>query len=708
MLPSLWQLFPYQKPRPSQTQAIQKIAEGLENKGKGGIVLVHAPTGSGKSINALVPAIHLAIKKGKRVVVLVNRVTQAERFLEEIRRIKEKIGPSIKIQASVLQSKQSFCIKRDVRQYRDRRGVWHDMPYPVFLANCALARATRECKFYVNSIKKGKPTPELKQIVESRANQAYSVQESVRDGELYRLCPYEIMKKHAATSNIIIGTYGYLFHPNIHENFLQIISASLEDLILIVDEAHNLPEFIRASMRYELSLSDLNKAIGEFRQYSKYAFEQASSVDVKCPSCGVSLEMLEGVKDERIDVRYCKDCRKSKGMDLLEKLKNLFMLYSNYDDGTIITEPLKIFSQELRKKGKKEINIVAEYAGKLETSERKGLTSSIPPNNTSLEEENESSLHKVLKFIEYLEKITTNETETGVKEEFAVSVSKYGDKIKLVIECFDPTLLSQLIFTKSYASILMSATLTPLSYYVDILGLKNKSPMKIELPPVFPEKNRLICYVNDIDIAGKHDLSRPNEKHRKIKEAIKAALESPAKTVGIYSRSYQLAKLVNQVNSNRKIFYTNSKTNPEEVKSFLERNKRAAFVAVQGGRYSEGIEFVNELGSMLDLVVVMGIQFPPPSQIQQAYTEFCKKRFGGKGWDYANRVPAIAKLIQSLGRAQRKETDRVALVILDKRIIEKRNIQYFPDDLRNQIKSVSTSELKIILTNFFRNNYYKQ
>ncbi len=704
MLPSLWQLFPYSKPRPSQTRAIQEIAKAIENNGKGGMVLVHAPTGSGKSINALVPAIYLALKKGKRIVVLVNRVTQAERFLEEIGRIKQKVGVGVKIQASVLQSKQSFCIKNDVKQYRDRQGNWHDMPYTAFLANCAIARATKECSYYNNSIKNGKPSEQLKRVVELRANTAYSVKQSVEDGLTYDLCPYEIMKKHATTSNVIIGTYGYLFHPNIHENFLQIINASLEDLILIVDEAHNLPDFIRASMRYDLSLSDLNKAIGEFRQYARYAFDQAASVDTKCPSCGEPLGMLEGNKDKRIDVRYCSKCKRSAGMDLLEKVRDLFMFYQSQPDGSVIKNPLKIFSKDLLKKGKKELYIVGEYAGKIENTEQlPGKTTGISKTIATLDEENESSIQKVLKFLEYLEKIAIDNNDNGVKEEFAVSLSKYGEKVKFIIECFDPTLLSQLIFSKTYASILMSATLTPLSYYIDILGLKNRKPKTLELPPVFPSENRLICYLSDVDIAGKHDLSRPNEKQRKIKEAIKAALESPAKTVGIYSRSYQLAKLVEQIRTKRKIFYTTSKTNPDEVKWFLEKNnKNAAFVAVQGGRYSEGIEFVNELGSMLDLVVVMGIQFPPPNQLQQAYTEFCKKRFGGKGWDYANRVPAIAKLVQSLGRAQRKETDRAALVIIDRRIKEKRNLQYFPKELQQQILEVKTNELQMLLYRFFK------
>ncbi len=702
-----WELFPYKQPRPFQKEAIERIFQGLDNMGKGGITLMHAPTGSGKSINSLLPAIQTAIIRGKKVVILVNRVTQSDRFLEELELIKKKMGPSAKVQASVLQSKQDFCVFKSAKQYRDRKGVWRDLPYPVFIANCAIAKATRKCPYYGNSYKKMKPSEDLKMLIDKRANKIYSPTEAVRDGLQWELCPYEVMKKHSSTSNVIIGTYGYVFNPDLQTSFLQITNSTLDELILIVDEAHNLPDFIREAMKFELSNTDLAKALAEYSQFSSQAFEQNSSnVDkILCPACGSKIELLQAQLDERIGVSYCRSCKRSPGMDLLEKIQQMFTIYGSAKDGEVVPNPLSPFPEEMRKKAKREMQILGGFAAKaLGAEDIKNPASSQGSERPELRElEGDSATLRILHFIDYLEKIATNTSQMGsqIREEYVVSFSVFNDKRKFVIECFDPSLVSRTLFSKVYGAILMSATLTPLNYYADILGLKDRVKETLELPQAFPRRNRLLCYVKEADIAGKQDLSRPTRKHEIIKQIIRAALESPARTVGIYTRSYQLAQLAKQIRTKRDVFFTNAKTVPEQVKEHLEHSSKAAFVAVQGGRYSEGVEFTDELGSMLDLILIIGIQFPPPTPVQKAYTQFCTKRFGGKGWDYANRVPAIAKLVQALGRAQRSENDRAALIIADRRISQNQNIRYFPKEYVEELQAVDLRSLPRVLARFY-------
>ncbi len=701
-----WELFPYDKPRPFQKDAIDKIFQGLDNAGKGGITLMHAPTGSGKSINSLLPALQTAIRRGKKVVILVNRVTQSDRFLEELELIKNKMGSSVKLQASVLQSKQDFCVFKSAKQYKDRKGIWRDLPYPVFIANCAIAKATRKCPYYANSYKKMKPSEDLKMLLDKRANKIYSPTESVQDGLQWELCPYEVMKKHSSTSNIIIGTYGYVFNTDLQTSFLQIINSTLDELILIVDEAHNLPDYIREAMKFELSNADLAKALAEYSQFSSQAFEQTTGYaeETLCPACGSRIEALQAQLDERIGVSYCQSCRRSPGMDLLERLQQMFTIYGSAKDGEVIPNPLSPFGSELRKKAKREMQILGEFVAKALGAEK--IQESVPSYNNDRPElkelEGDSATLRVLHFINYLEEITnSNNTSNQVKEEYVVSYSVYNEKQKFVIECFDPSIVSRRLFSKIYGAILMSATLTPLGYYADILGLKGRVTETLELPQVFPRENRLLCYVREADIAGKQDLSRPTRKHETIRQTIRAVLESPARTVGIYTRSYQLAQLAKQIKTNREIFFTNAKTTPEQVKEYLEHSRKAAFVAVQGGRYSEGVEFTDELGSMLDLILIIGIQFPPPTPVQKAYTQFCTKRFGGKGWDYANRVPAIAKLVQALGRAQRSERDRAALIIADRRISQNQNIRYFPKEYIEELQAVDLKSLSRVLARFY-------
>src|SRR2546426_2529194 len=68
----------------------------------------------------------------------------------------------------------------------------------------------------------------------------------------------------AAKSRLVVCDYNYLF-SEIRERFLPRLGRSLDDLVLIVDEAHNLPDRIRAHLVGDLAVMDLLKAAKEAR-----------------------------------------------------------------------------------------------------------------------------------------------------------------------------------------------------------------------------------------------------------------------------------------------------------------------------------------------------------------------------------------------------------------------------------------------------------
>src|SRR5437762_14038380 len=68
----------------------------------------------------------------------------------------------------------------------------------------------------------------------------------------------------AAQSRLVVCDYNYVF-SDIRARFLPRLGRSLEDLILIVDEAHNLPDRIRAHLVGDLSVLDVLRAAKEAR-----------------------------------------------------------------------------------------------------------------------------------------------------------------------------------------------------------------------------------------------------------------------------------------------------------------------------------------------------------------------------------------------------------------------------------------------------------
>jgi len=80
---------------------------------------------------------------------------------------------------------------------------------------------------------------------------------------IHTICPFEISLDCALYCDVIVGDYNYVFHP--HIKLKRFFDKSYDDIILIVDEAHNLP--FRAMTYYspEITLQSLTSVIDYLR-----------------------------------------------------------------------------------------------------------------------------------------------------------------------------------------------------------------------------------------------------------------------------------------------------------------------------------------------------------------------------------------------------------------------------------------------------------
>ena len=60
------------------------------------------------------------------------------------------------------------------------------------------------------------------------------------------ICPYEIMSLYAKNSDIVIMNYSHLFSPDFQDIIFQWLEMDSEKVTLIIDEAHNLGDAVRA------------------------------------------------------------------------------------------------------------------------------------------------------------------------------------------------------------------------------------------------------------------------------------------------------------------------------------------------------------------------------------------------------------------------------------------------------------------------------
>jgi len=102
----------------------------------------------------------------------------------------------------------------------------------------------------------------------------------------------------------------------------------------------------------------------------------------------------------------------------------------------------------------------------------------------------------------------------------------------------------------------------------------------------------------------------------------------------------------------------------ETILKFKKRGSRGnVLLSVVGGRISEGMDFPAE---ELEIAIIVGIPYPKPTSRQKALQRYYDAKFG-KGWEYAINAPTARKLLQSIGRLIRNETDRGIAIILDRR-----------------------------------------
>ena len=248
-------LFPYESVRPIQTELINLVYDIIKNQKN---LIVHAPTGLGKTVAMLAPALSFVLdKKDLTIFFLTSRHTQHKLAVETLKHIKE--AHNINFNAVDLVGKQSMCVQDHVQ----------DLYASEFHEYCKSVKEKHECEFYENTKKKnGKLTVKAKQVISElkRISPAHSEQ-IIEVCKEARLCPYEMSTILAREANVIIADYYYIFNPTISENFFMKIGKKLEDSIVIIDEGHNLPGRIRNLFTARLSTFILDRAIREAKKF---------------------------------------------------------------------------------------------------------------------------------------------------------------------------------------------------------------------------------------------------------------------------------------------------------------------------------------------------------------------------------------------------------------------------------------------------------
>ncbi len=584
-------LFPFTEKREKQEEMLKKVEEVIENCEN---LVTHAPTGLGKTAAALTPALEERLRNDKKTFFLTPRNSQHEIALETVRNINERHGENLI--AVDLIGKDHLC----EADSSTRSGKGPD------------------CPRHESTLNNHQLTERAQKKLDNLKYRNLSAEQVKR--ECKAVCPYQILLHMTKEADLIIGDYFHVFHPAVRDILLEKAETKLENSIMVVDEAHNMPSRTRSLFSATISTGLLERCKTETEKFGYYQ-EQ---------------EYLDQFREELFRMS-----RKELGQDSFEKEISKRDLVTLVDDFHSFEE-LKV-----------ELRDLAE----------------------EVEQEREKSFCRQLE--ESMDKWS------GKDEGFVRCIKREKEEVKVQYSCLNPQISTEKPLNASHSSILMSGTLTPPKMYVDLLGLKDNLTHMQEFGSPFPQENKEELVIPSLTTKYEERGDSMTQKYAWIiSKSLEAVPGNAAVFFPSYNILKEIRQELKE-KTERNIYTETRRMGKEEKQDTLRQFKNRSedgdglLLGVAAGSFGEGIDFPGEI---LKAAFIVGLPLQRPNLETKALIDFLDERFG-KGWDYGYSYPAMNRAIQAAGRCIRSKEDKGVIIYMDKRYSWSNYRKVFPPDI---------------------------
>ncbi|WP_416353232.1 ATP-dependent DNA helicase [Agrilactobacillus fermenti] len=459
----------------------------------------------------------------------------------------------------------------------------------------------------------------------------------------HTLCPFELSLDTSLFADVIICDYNYLFDPMV---FLQRFFADkAEGAVFLVDEAHNLVDRSRNMYSTQINDQGLTELIRLFD----------------------ALPRVTG------PTKY-----------LLNSCHRLL------DEFTLLSTDLEHANQTEMIKDAAPLQLLDRIANFIERA------------HDWLKTQDDTPLSQaVLNY--YLTALTFSRIADFYDASYRTEIRSINDtQLAVKLLCLDPQAHLDTALAKGKASILFSATLSPTTYYREVLGSPNA--LAYRLPSPFPPKNQRIIISSYIQTTYRtRDRNIP-----KIAASIHALAQGKKGNYLVFCPSYHLLEQIRadfeaQAPDIATIAQTSAMSESER-QDFLtqftaEPQQTLVGFAVLGGIFSEGIDLT---GDRLIGVAVVSVGLPGLSLENNTLKDYFDIK-NGRGFAYAYQLPGMNNVRQAAGRLIRQLKDRGIVLLLDQRFLTPNYQQYFPAHWQQQLTVAhNPQELAHIITDFWR------
>ncbi|DAC27262.1 MAG TPA: ATP-dependent DNA helicase [Candidatus Poseidoniales archaeon] len=622
------------EPRPGQIDMIRECRESLK---KNGHHLAAAPTGIGKTAAAIAAALEVALESAEKphILFLTGRQSQHKIVIDTVRKINSMIeGVKRPIKVVDIIGRESMCEVVDIQSGR-----------------CLCEQGSSESA-------RGRLKDDVRKFI---LEYPRHVEEIVDKSKTWGVCAWQTCRSAVKDSDILVCDYNHVFAEQVRENSLPSMGVSLKNCIIIVDEAHNLPDRIRMSMERVITPIIIRNAAMELEEYMGTLENSAMK-----NSSSSTMQSLE-------EVQWAFEVIKL----LRVKLGDYFRsLHSQVSDEEEIIVSAQEFTEKIHEAcdefeglvGQMKLDRTIDIQPLFQKSQRllrlSEILARVVIDTESEEEESEPDSHRISYIFESIEKF-------GNTSAFCMVFSPKGKEGKITTHLLDPGVLSGEIFAMCSGSILMSGTLYPPQMYADILSLPKRLTTKTSYKSPFAGERRPVLIAKDVT-------TRYNERSEvmwnRMRSHIQALIDGSEGHIAVFCPSYRLMEeIIGDV------YFKGVKKRVEsrdwskddidkivaELKTERSSGNRILLCGVFGARLSEGIDYND---GVLGSVVCIGIPNPPPSVLSNSLKQYIAEKFGKENsWRYTVTQPAINAILQAMGRPIRSVEDRALILLLDKR-----------------------------------------
>ncbi|MDR1116712.1 MAG: PD-(D/E)XK nuclease family protein [Oscillospiraceae bacterium] len=650
--------FPFERYRAGQRElavaAYKTVAAGTR-------LYAGAPTGIGKTISTLFPSIK-AIGEGKAEKIFYLTAKTVTRAVAEDS-LRLLLDRGLRFKSVTLRAKDKICF----------------CPEPVCNPeSCACARGHYD-----------RANAALLDILDN--NDLITPDIIERYSRKHSVCPHETSLDIALWSDLVIGDYNHVFDPRAY--LRRFFAGGGGEYVFLIDEAHNLADRVRDMHTCELNKRsfyaikrDLRGKSPEARQLRKAAAEVSNFFinlrrSLEEEAAGSSSGSLNGEGWEEPDIADAADIPPWGDVPVRSDMPD-----------SLITEKCVLSGREALKITK----VSGRRSGELENLLTGFVTAAggwLSKERFTANPQNEAVLSLFFEVNAYL----------GIAElfdeRFAAITETLGGEVTSTLFCLDPSHIIDCSLGRARSSILFSATLTPLSYYKELLGGREED-RAVAFPSPFDRENFLLAAHFGIS-------TRYADRERSLQavsDAIYSVVSAKKGNYMVFFPSYEYMRktYVDFVTAHPDFdtLLQNSIMDEEERAEFLRRfdgrnSETLVGFCILGGIFSEGIDLK---GDRLSGAVIVGVGLPKINLRSDLIRSYFNRR-NGKGYDYAYVFPGMNKVLQAAGRVIRSESDKGVAMLIDSRFATEKYRSLYPGHWSGIKYVQSTGEFSKLIGN---------